>query len=110
MYLVWLLRSRIIAINPHIFTQNQMIDCNYVCSLESLLQHFVSNVNNSEVEIVDSFTFLGIHITSNLSWSLHAWYMCKKGQQRLYFLRCLKKFHMKPEILVNFYRSALLVV
>ena len=29
----------------------------------------------------------------------------KKGQQRLYFLRCLNKFHMKPEILVNFYRS-----
>ena len=62
-------------------------------------------VNNSEVEIVDSFKFLGIHITSNLSWSLHARYMCKKCQQRLYFLRCLKKFHMKPEILVNFYRS-----
>ena len=62
-------------------------------------------VNNSEVEIVDSFKFLGIHITSNLSWSLQARYMCKKGQQRLYFLRCLKKFHMKPEILVNFYRS-----
>ena len=29
----------------------------------------------------------------------------KKGQQRLSFLRCLKKFNMKPEILVNFYRS-----
>ena len=29
----------------------------------------------------------------------------KKAQQRLYFLRCLKKFHMKPEILANFYRS-----
>ena len=26
-------------------------------------------VNNSEVEIVDSFKFLGIHITLNLSWS-----------------------------------------
>ena len=25
-------------------------------------------VNNSEVEIVDSFNFLGIHISSNLSW------------------------------------------
>ena len=62
-------------------------------------------VNNSEVEIVDSFKFLGIHITSNLSWSLHARCICKKGQQRLYVLRCLKKFHMKPEILVNFYRS-----
>ena len=35
-------------------------------------------VNNSEVEIVDSFKFLSIHITSNLSWSLHARYMCKK--------------------------------
>ena len=62
-------------------------------------------LNNSEVEIVDSFKFLGIHITSNLSWSVHARYMCKKAQQRLDFLRCLKKFHMKPEILVNFYRS-----
>ena len=29
-------------------------------------------VNSSEVEIADSFNFLGIHITSNLSWSLHA--------------------------------------
>ena len=31
--------------------------------------------------------------------------MCKKAQQRLDFLSCLKKFHMKPEILVNFYSS-----
>ena len=62
-------------------------------------------VNNSEVEIVDSFEFLGIHITSNLSWSVHARYMCKKDQQRLYFPRCLKKLHIKPEILANCYRS-----
>ena len=41
--LVWLLRSRIIAVNAHISTQDQMIDCNYVCSLESILLHFVSN-------------------------------------------------------------------
>ena len=37
-------------------------------------------VNNSEVEIADSFNVLGIHITSNLSWSLPARYMCKKAQ------------------------------
>ena len=61
-------------------------------------------VNNSEVDIVDSFTCLGIHITSSLSWSLHARYMCKKGQQRLYFLRCLKKFHIDlPDLREMFY-------
>ena len=38
----------------------------------------------------------------------HGHYMlgtCVKRLQRLYVLRCLKKFRMKPEILVNFYRS-----
>ena len=40
-------------------------------------------VNNS---VVDSFKVLVIHITLNLSWSVHARYMCNKSQQRLYFL------------------------
>ena len=69
------------------------------------LKSYTLTVSNSEVEIVDSFKFLGIHITSILSWSVHCRYMCKKAQQRLYFLHYLKKFHMKPEILVNLYRS-----
>ena len=49
-------------------------------------------VNNSEVEIVDSFKFLGIHITSNLSWSLHARYMCKKVNDVYIFCAASRSF------------------
>ena len=65
--------------------------------------HAVLTINNSAVEIVDSLKFVGIHITSNLSWSLHI--RSKKAQQWLYFLRCLNKFQMNREVLINFYRS-----
>ena len=49
-------------------------------------------VNNSEVEIVDSFKFLGIHITSNLSWSLHARYMCRKVNNVYFFCVASRNF------------------
>ena len=49
-------------------------------------------VNNSEVEIVDSFKFLGIHITSNLSWSLHTRYMCKKVNNVYIFCAASRSF------------------
>ena len=61
-------------------------------------------VNNSEVGIVDSFNFGYSHHFEFIN-ALHCRYICKKAQQRLYFLRCFKKFHMKLDILVNFYRS-----
>ena len=43
--------------------------------------HAVLTINKSAIEIVDSFKFLGIYITANLSWSLHIRAICKKAQQ-----------------------------
>ncbi|KAK3528699.1 hypothetical protein QTP70_009959 [Hemibagrus guttatus] len=61
-------------------------------------------INGSEVEHVSSFKFLGIHISEDLSWYLNISTLVRKAQQRLYFLGRLKKAHLSPKILSNFYR------
>ncbi|KAI4882104.1 hypothetical protein NFI96_000101 [Prochilodus magdalenae] len=60
-------------------------------------------ISGAAVEQVTSFKFLGTHISSDLTWSLNSSVLVKKAQQRLYFLRSLKKVHLSPRILVNFY-------
>ncbi|KAI4896159.1 hypothetical protein NFI96_032373 [Prochilodus magdalenae] len=64
-------------------------------------------ISEAAVEQVTSFKFLGTHISSDLTWSLNSSVLVKKVQQRLYFLRSLKKFHLSPRILVNFYRCTI---
>ena len=53
---------------------------------------------------VESFKFLGVHITDKLKWSTHTDHLVKKAQQRLFNLRRLKKFGLSPKTLTNFYR------
>ncbi|KAL7855621.1 hypothetical protein AOLI_G00192250 [Acnodon oligacanthus] len=63
------------------------------------------NITGSAVEIVRSIKFLGVHITENLTWTLNTNSIAKRAQQRLYFLRRLKKAHLPPPILSMFYRG-----
>jgi hypothetical protein len=53
------------------------------------------------VEKVESFKFLGVHITDKLKWSTHTGSVVKKAQQqqRLFNLRRLKKFGLTPKTL-----------
>ncbi|KAM9355553.1 BCL2 modifying factor 1 isoform 1-T2 [Pholidichthys leucotaenia] len=60
---------------------------------------------NSTVSTVDSFKFLGTTISRNLKWSSHIDTVRKKAQQRLFFLRQLKKFDLPQELLVVFYTA-----
>ncbi|KAK3512266.1 hypothetical protein QTP70_002272 [Hemibagrus guttatus] len=60
-------------------------------------------INESPVERVDSFRYLGVHITQDLSWSCHINYMVKKAQQCLYHLRRLGDFRLPSKVLRNFY-------
>ena len=62
-------------------------------------------INDQEVEIVESFKFLGCTISKTLNWDEHVLTVRKKAQQRLYFLRQLKKFRVNQDILMQFYRS-----
>ncbi|MCI4395132.1 hypothetical protein PGIGA_G00176930 [Pangasianodon gigas] len=61
--------------------------------------HSPLNIDGSSVEIVKNIKFLGVHLTENLNWSLNTSSISKKAQQRLYFLRRLRKAHLPPPIL-----------
>ena len=50
------------------------------------------NINRAVVERVESFKFLGVHITNELSWSKHTKTVVKRARQNLFPLRRLKRF------------------
>ncbi|KAI3363527.1 hypothetical protein L3Q82_012131 [Scortum barcoo] len=54
-----------------------------------------------------SGVILGIHITSDLTWSMNTAHLVKKAQQRLFFLRKLKRAGLSPQLLTNFYRATI---
>ena len=60
-------------------------------------------IDETEVERIDVFKFLGIYITNDLTWHFNCTELLKKARQRLYFLRVLSSFKVNKDILVNFY-------
>ena len=56
-----------------------------------------------QVKLVDSFRFLGTTIANTLKWDINAEIITKKAQQRMFFLRQLKKFRDNKTILTQFY-------
>ncbi|KAI4901982.1 hypothetical protein NFI96_008400 [Prochilodus magdalenae] len=64
--------------------------------------HTPITINMAAVERVSSLKFLGVHITEELTWSEHTTRVVKKAQQRLFFLRQLRRFGMDPRILRTF--------
>ncbi|KAK1804850.1 hypothetical protein P4O66_003552 [Electrophorus voltai] len=60
-------------------------------------------INGTTVERVDSFRYLGVHISQDLSWSRNTNSLAKKARQRLYHLRCLRDFRLPSKVLWNFY-------
>ena len=57
------------------------------------------------MEVVQSFRFLGVHIS--LSWATNTSAVAKKGAQRLHFLSILKKAQLPQKLLINFYRCTI---
>ncbi|KAK3514234.1 hypothetical protein QTP70_010408 [Hemibagrus guttatus] len=58
-------------------------------------------INESPVERVDGFRYLGVHITQDLSWSCHINTVVKKAWQCLYHLRRLRYFRLPSKVLRN---------
>ena len=59
-------------------------------------------INGAVVEQVESFKFLGVHITNKLTWSKHTKTVVKRAGQSLFPLRRLKRSGMDPQILKRF--------
>ncbi|KAF7708963.1 hypothetical protein HF521_018020, partial [Silurus meridionalis] len=65
------------------------------------------NISGTPMKRVDSFRYLGVHITQDLSWSCHTNTLVKKAQQRLYHLRRLRDFKLPSQVLKTFYTSTI---
>ncbi|KAK1784337.1 hypothetical protein P4O66_003513, partial [Electrophorus voltai] len=60
-------------------------------------------ISGTTVERVDSFRYLGVHISQDLSWSRHTNSLAKNARQRLYHLRRLRDFRLPSKVLRNSY-------
>ena len=62
------------------------------------------HISGECVERVTDFRFLGVHISEDLTWGTNTAELVKKAQQRLNFLRILKRHNSPQKLLVSFYR------
>ncbi len=72
-----------------------------------MTEHSELDINGEKVERVDCFRYLGVHITADLTWSVHISHQVGKAHQRLYFLRKLKQSQLPQNLLVRFNRATL---
>lgn len=61
-------------------------------------------IHNEEIKQVSSYKYLGVMIDATLSWTPHLDYICKKIQQRVYFLHRLRSFGASSWIIALFLR------
>lgn len=64
-------------------------------------------INGECVERVHTFRFLGVLISADISWTENISAVIKKAQQRLHFLRVLRKYKLNSNLLLTFYRSSI---
>ena len=62
-------------------------------------------IKNENVEIVNSYKYLGTLIDDQLDWNANATETLKNVNRRFYFLRKLKTFHVDNTILCLFYKA-----
>ena len=82
-------------------TNNMIIFCKSSSFLTSLSPLFL---NGSQLELVNSFKYLDIIITSNLSWS-HIQSVCSKAHQTTGTIYCNFYKHASPHTLLTLYYS-----
>ncbi|PFX25469.1 hypothetical protein AWC38_SpisGene9896 [Stylophora pistillata] len=57
----------------------------------------------SVIECVKSFKFLGVYLSSDLTWGEHTDYIVKRANRRLYAIRTLKRFGVSQADIVGVY-------
>ena len=62
-------------------------------------------IGGEDVEVVQSYKYLGVQLDNKLDWTGNTDVLYKKGQSRLYFLRRLSSFGVCRTLLNMFYQS-----
>ena len=55
------------------------------------------------LNVVEKTRLLGLQISTDLRWSEHTKFICKKASSRLWMLRRMKILNIQPEIILDFY-------
>ena len=63
------------------------------------------NIQGRDIERVDSYKYLGVHLNHKLDWTHNTDALFRKGQSRLYLLRRLRSFGVRGPLLKTFYDS-----
>ena len=63
------------------------------------------NIQGTDIDIVRSYKYLGLHLNNKLDWTDHTQAIYKKGQSRLYLLRSLRSFGVQGALLKTFFDS-----
>ncbi|KAK0154710.1 RNA-directed DNA polymerase from mobile element jockey [Merluccius polli] len=70
--------------------------------------HFTPvNIQGLDIEVVESYKFLGVHLNNKLNWTDNTHALYKKGQSRLHLLRRLRSFGVCKALLRTFYDSVM---
>lgn len=64
-----------------------------------------TTIKDQEVEVVESYKYLGCVIDNKLNCNVNVEKICKRGQQSLYCLRRLSKFNVERSLMTLFYKS-----
>ena len=71
----------------------------------NVTEHKPVTINGEDVEQVPEYKYLGTTISKSLDWSSNVGLLHKKANQRVYFVRALKKFRVDNTIIALFYKS-----
>ncbi|KAI4898445.1 hypothetical protein NFI96_000501 [Prochilodus magdalenae] len=63
------------------------------------------NIQGTDIERVDSYKYLGVHLNNKLDWSVNTTALHKKGQSRLYLLRRLRSLGVQGAVLRTFFNT-----
>jgi len=61
------------------------------------------SIADVEIERVNVFKLLGVHINQSLKWDDYVSAICNKAATRIYFLKQLKRSSVDPDDLYHFY-------
>ena len=68
------------------------------------------NTQGTDIEMVTSYKFLGVHLNNKLDWTDHTAASFKKGQSRLYLLRKLEVYSVSYLFIILFIFKLLLFI